>query len=62
MAELPTQPRAPQQYNNQKPEGSPQALWATGWLFVTKCRRLKADIVVVSSVTIPEAEEAAKAE
>lgn len=43
-----------------QPEGSPQARRATGWLFVTKCSRLNADITVISSPTKPEAKNRGK--
>lgn len=48
------------QYNKQQPEGSPQARRATGWLFVTKCSRLNADITVISSPTKREAKNRGK--
>lgn len=50
------------EYNKQPPEGSPQARRATGWLFVTKCSRLNADITVISSATNRDAKPGAKAE
>lgn len=50
------------EHNKQQPEGSPQARRATGWLFVTKCSRLNADITVISSATNRDAKPGAKAE